>query len=44
MAFLKKLLHDKIKAYNDAKRPLMVFSEISMYRNHRGMLVKKVYG
>jgi len=29
--------------YNDTKRPLMVFPEISMHRNHPGMLVKKDY-
>ena len=29
--------------YNEAERPLMVFPEISMYRNHPGMLVKKDY-
>lgn len=34
---------EDIKVYNDSKRPLMVFSEISMYRNHEGMLVKKGY-
>lgn len=29
--------------YNKAKQPLTVFTEISMFRNHRGMLVKKKY-
>lgn len=29
--------------YNQAKRPLTVFTEISMFRNHPGMLVKKDY-
>ena len=29
--------------YNKAKQPLMVFSEISMYGNHAGMLVNKAY-
>ena len=29
--------------YNKSRRPLMVFPEISMYRNHPGMLVKKAY-
>lgn len=38
-----KMNPEDIKVYNDAKRPLMVFSEISMYRNHRGMLIKKDY-
>jgi len=29
--------------YNKAKQPIMLFSEISMWKNHRGMLVKKEY-
>ena len=31
------------KFYNDAKQPLMVFPEISMWGNHPGMLVNKEY-
>ncbi len=29
--------------YNDARHPLMVFPDISMWGNHRGMLVNKAY-
>lgn len=31
------------KYYNEAKQPLMVFPDISMWGNHRGMLVNKEY-
>lgn len=31
------------KYYNEAKQPLMVFPDISMWGNHPGMLVNKVY-
>ncbi|KPK50345.1 MAG: hypothetical protein AMK72_02465 [Planctomycetes bacterium SM23_25] len=31
------------KYYNEAKAPLMVFPDISMWRNHRGMLVNREY-
>ncbi|MEI7903691.1 MAG: hypothetical protein WCK89_25925, partial [bacterium] len=31
------------KVYNEARRPLMVFPEISMWGNHSGMLVNKEY-
>ena len=31
------------KYYNDARRPLMVFPDISMWGNHPGMLVNKDY-
>jgi hypothetical protein len=31
------------KVYNEAKQPLMVFPEISMWGNHPGMLVNKEY-
>lgn len=31
------------KCYNEARQPLMVFPDVSMWRNHQGMLVKKAY-
>ena len=31
------------KVYNEARQPLMVFPEISMWGNHEGMLVNKEY-
>jgi len=38
-----KMSAEDRKYYNQAKRPLTVFTEISMFRNHPGMLVKKDY-
>jgi hypothetical protein len=38
-----KMSAEDRKYYNQAKQPLTVFTEISMFRNHPGMLVKKAY-
>jgi len=38
-----KMSAEDRKYYNQAKQPLTVFTEISMFRNHPGMLVKKDY-
>lgn len=38
-----KMSAEERQYYNKAKQPLMVFPEISMWKRHRGMLVKKDY-
>lgn len=38
-----KMSAEDRNVYNDARQPLMVFPEISMWCNHKGMLVNKEY-